>query len=247
MSENHISHRTDAPICPKHDVYCGQMARGPALDLGPKIDARVTDQPGRVWTPVDFLDLGPRAAVDKALQRLTAHGQLARIDRGLYYRPGSNALTRRPTAPDVRAKDRRCRRTPRPNTGDRRRPDRRQRPRTDHGRAGSGHGLDRCSPPANPGRSPAHRLPNGGTQSPYWAARPAMRVVQALTAAGFVGRRVWLGAAAPANDPRRSQPRACDPRRSASGADTLPAWMQSTVRQLLVETPSESTPMEATS
>ena len=48
------------------------MSRGRSLNLGTNIDARVTAQPGRVWTPVDFLDLGPRAAVGKALQRLTA-------------------------------------------------------------------------------------------------------------------------------------------------------------------------------
>ena len=67
------------------------MGRGRALDLGSHthIDSRVINQPGKVWTPVDFLDLGPRAAVDKCLQRLTADGQLSRIDRGLYYRAGA--------------------------------------------------------------------------------------------------------------------------------------------------------------
>jgi hypothetical protein len=33
-----------------------------------RVDARGA---GAVWTPIDFLDLGPRAAVDRALQRLT--------------------------------------------------------------------------------------------------------------------------------------------------------------------------------
>lgn len=79
------------------------MARGPALDVGARIDGRVANQPGKVWTPVDFLDLGPRAAIDKSLQRLTADGKLSRIGRGLYYRAGTNSLTRRPTTPDVRA------------------------------------------------------------------------------------------------------------------------------------------------
>jgi len=59
------------------------MARGPALDIAAHIDSRVGAQPGKVWTPVDFLDLGPRAAVDKSLQRLSADGKLPRIDRGL--------------------------------------------------------------------------------------------------------------------------------------------------------------------
>ncbi|HUF07880.1 MAG TPA: hypothetical protein VMO47_01080 [Rhodothermales bacterium] len=35
----------------------------------------------QVWTPVDFLDLGSRDAVDKALQRLVSGGQL-RLDAG---------------------------------------------------------------------------------------------------------------------------------------------------------------------
>jgi hypothetical protein len=63
------------------------MPRGPALDLAAQMDTRVATQPGKVWTPIDFLDLGPRAAVDKSLQRLYADKKLSRIDRGLYYRP----------------------------------------------------------------------------------------------------------------------------------------------------------------
>ena len=55
------------------------MARGPALDVGTGIDNRIAAHPGTVWTPVDFLDLGPRAAVDKSLQRLTGDGKLSRI------------------------------------------------------------------------------------------------------------------------------------------------------------------------
>src|SRR5437867_2482822 len=37
------------------------MPRGPALDLAAQIDRRITAQPGSVWTPIDFLDLGSRA------------------------------------------------------------------------------------------------------------------------------------------------------------------------------------------
>ena len=40
-------------------------------DLKGSIAARVGTTPGDVWTPVDFLDLGSREAVDKTLQRLT--------------------------------------------------------------------------------------------------------------------------------------------------------------------------------
>src|SRR5438105_3672152 len=79
------------------------MARGRSLSLGAQIRNRLTVRPGIVWTPVDFLDLGPRAAVDKALQRLALDGSVSRIGRGLYYRPSINPLTRKATAPDVRA------------------------------------------------------------------------------------------------------------------------------------------------
>ena len=58
------------------------------------------DAPRKVWTPTDFLDLGSRDAVDKALQRLTNAGRLRRIDRGLYDRPGFNKLTQKSNPPD---------------------------------------------------------------------------------------------------------------------------------------------------
>lgn len=74
-----------------------------ATDLKTQIVQRMTDAaPRAVWTPVDFLDLGTRHAVDKALQRLVNAGDLRRIDRGLYDRPAINSLTRQPTPPDPR-------------------------------------------------------------------------------------------------------------------------------------------------
>ena len=42
---------------------------------------------GFVFTPKDFLDLGSRAAIDQALSRLTRHGKIRRIKRGLYDYP----------------------------------------------------------------------------------------------------------------------------------------------------------------
>ena len=42
---------------------------------------------GVVFTPNDFLDLGGRDAVDKALSRLTARGVIRRLARGLYEYP----------------------------------------------------------------------------------------------------------------------------------------------------------------
>jgi hypothetical protein len=79
------------------------MSRGQALDLKTQIGNRIVGQPGAVWTPVDFADLGPRAAIDKALQRLAKSGEVSRIDRGLYFRPRKGGLTGKPTHPDQKA------------------------------------------------------------------------------------------------------------------------------------------------
>src|SRR6266851_6040658 len=58
--------------------------RGPNLDLRRSILDRIKrDKSIRVWTPNDFLDLGARSAIDKALQRLAIAGDIRRIDRGL--------------------------------------------------------------------------------------------------------------------------------------------------------------------
>jgi Family of unknown function (DUF6088) len=42
---------------------------------------------GSVFTPNDFLDLGSRDAVDKALSRLATRGEVRRLARGLYEYP----------------------------------------------------------------------------------------------------------------------------------------------------------------
>ena len=65
-------------MCPKYVYKYRTMP-----DLKRAVVNRIGDgPPAQVWTPVDFLDLGGRAAVDKVLQRLVAAGQLRRIDRG---------------------------------------------------------------------------------------------------------------------------------------------------------------------
>ena len=56
------------------------------------IDAAILDRirsgpRDRVWTPQDFLDLGSRAAVDKALSRNFKNGSIRRAGRGLYHLP----------------------------------------------------------------------------------------------------------------------------------------------------------------
>ncbi len=49
-------------------------------------------KPGTVFTPTLFAGLGRRAAIDKALQRLVARGELRRLSRGLYDKPRQDAL-----------------------------------------------------------------------------------------------------------------------------------------------------------
>src|SRR5260370_33375540 len=78
--------------------------RGPALDLKTHLLDRIrARQPFLVWTPVDFLDVGPRAGVDKALQRLAQSSDIRRIARALYDVPTVNRLTGKATTPDYRA------------------------------------------------------------------------------------------------------------------------------------------------
>lgn len=220
-------------VCQKNVVYFGQMTRGPALDLRSSIESRVAAEPGRVWTPVDFLDLGPRAAVDKSLQRLAASGRLSRIDRGLYYRAGTNSLTRKPTTPDIRAivdaivlRDQ-------------------IRIVVDGLTAANDLGLTTAVPARVTLLTDARLRPiQIGNQkivfqavAPsrlYWAGRPAMRVVQALywlqdlldSDRENIVRRLLLAL----HDPDYGAAIRDDLR---EGLHTLPTWMQSIVRQLV--------------
>lgn len=74
--------------------------RGLGLHLRTAILDRMSAQSIGIWTPVDFLDLGSREAVDQGLHRLRASKDLRRIARGLYDKPGMNRLTGNPTFPD---------------------------------------------------------------------------------------------------------------------------------------------------
>jgi len=71
--------------------------------LPDRISVRINTAPRQVWTSVDFVDIGSRAAVDKALQRMVMSGQLRRIQRGLYDKPSQNVLIGKTTVPDYRA------------------------------------------------------------------------------------------------------------------------------------------------
>jgi len=209
------------------------MARGPALELAAQIDSRVAAQPGKVWTPVDFLNLGPRAAVDKSLQRLSADGKLSRIDRGLYYRPNTNRLTGKPTTPDVRAiVDAVARRD-------------QTRIVVDGLTAANDLGLTTAVPARITVLTDARLRPiQRGNQrivfktvAPsrlYWAGHPAMRVVQALywlqdLMASDTGQ-ILQRLRAILKDPVHGAPIRDD---LQQGLHTLPIWMQSTIRQLL--------------
>src|SRR5260370_31867899 len=78
--------------------------RGRRLDLIARIVERIREDGSvSVWTPRDFLDLGSRAAIDKALQRLAGSNSIRRIDRGLYDLPRISQLTGKPTHPDYTA------------------------------------------------------------------------------------------------------------------------------------------------
>lgn len=47
---------------------------------------------GTVFTPDSFATMGSRSAIDKALQRMVARGELRRLSRGLYDKPRQDAL-----------------------------------------------------------------------------------------------------------------------------------------------------------
>ncbi|MEI6715928.1 MAG: DUF6088 family protein [Verrucomicrobiota bacterium] len=196
-----------------------------------------TAPPSSVWTPPDFLDLGSRDAVDKALQRLVSTNDLRRIDRGLYDRPRINNLTGQIAPPDYRkvidAIGRRDQ----------------IRSLLDGITAANDLGLSNAVPGQvivrTDGRLRPIKLENLTIQfkltSPsklYWAGRPAMRVVQAL---------YWLRDSLKQDaslDHTMIQPKLVRILQDATqgsairndlrtGLHTLPGWMQKWIRELL--------------
>ncbi|KRC70962.1 hypothetical protein ASE30_15630 [Achromobacter sp. Root83] len=187
---------------------------------------------GQVCGPADFAHLGSRDAVDKALQRLAAAGQLRRIDRGLYDRPKINSLTKKPVAPDYRAVvDAIARRD-------------QLRLLVDGMTAANDLGLTDAVPAHVTIHTDARRraiqldklviqFKLTAPSRLYWAGRPAMRVVQALH---------WLKDTLPTNRPnilKRLSALLDDPAQGdairqdlLAGFNTLPAWMQGIVREL---------------
>jgi hypothetical protein len=209
------------------------MARGPALNLKGGILDCIQTQAGRVWTPVDFLNLGPRAAVDKALQRLAAQKTIARIDRGLYFLPRQNSLTGKPTVADQAAViDAVARRD-------------QTRVVVDGLTAANDLGLTTAVPARITVLTDARLRPitlgrqqilfrAAAPSRLHWAGRPAMRIVQAL---------YWLHDTLESDRPRiighlrriLQDPAHGDAMRAdlQQGLPTLPIWMQSVVRELL--------------
>jgi hypothetical protein len=208
--------------------------RGNALDLKAHILDRMEQAaPFGAWTPVDFLDLGPREAVDQALHRLTRGKQIRRIARGLYDKPRTNSLTGKPTNPDPRAViDALSRRD-------------QTRMLIDGITAANDLGLTDAVPAHIVVHTDARLKPfelgnlvidfrKTAPSKLYWAGRPAMRVVQAL---------YWLRDMLPQDGERiRARLRAIfgNPDHGAaivedlrSGIRTLPAWMQDFLRDLL--------------
>jgi hypothetical protein len=214
--------------------------RNPVPALKTQVMQRITDaSASQVWTPVDFLDLGGRDAVDKTLQRLVADLVLRRVDRGLYDRPQVNALTGKPTVPDYRSViDAVGRRD-------------QVRVLVDGMTAANDLGLTNAVPGQvivhTDGRLRSIQLDRLTLQfkltAPsklYWAGRPAMRVVQAL---------YWLrdglksGALTEQDAIRAKLLRLLHGSEQAqalqadlvSGLHTLPAWMQKWVRALMAQ------------
>lgn len=198
------------------------------------IRQRITgEKPESVWSPTDFLDLGNRDAVDKTLQRLTQAGELRRIGRGLYDKPAVSRLTKKPKAPDyhqlIHVVERRdqCRIL------------------VDGMTAANDLGLTDAVPtrivlhtdarirPMRLGNLVIEFKPTAPSKL-YWAGRPAMRVVQALH---------WLKDILPGDRNRimarlrsilkNSKNGPLIRRDLRKGLTTLPAWMQSVVRDLL--------------
>jgi hypothetical protein len=207
--------------------------RGPNLDLKARILDRVDNALGAVWTPIDFLDLGARAAVDKALQRLVKDGTLRRVDRGLYDKPSTNSLTGKPTPPLARAVvDAVARRD-------------NARLLVDGMTAANDLGLTTAVPaqvtvftdarlrPIQLGAQKI-RFKQAAPSRLYWAGHPAMRVVQAL---------YWMQDLLPGDGSdllrklRNAIAHAPDGPAIAfdlqTGLPTLPTWMQTRVRELL--------------
>lgn len=207
---------------------------------------RISQAPAaKVWTPVDFLDLGSRDAVDKTLQRMVAGNDLRRIDRGLYDQPRVNSLTGQPTAPDYRSViDAVGRRD-------------QVRVLVDGMTAANDLGLTNAVPGQvivhTDGRLRPIKLGNlilqfklTAPSKLYWAGHPAMRVVQALywlrdglkSGAQVDQDAIQAKLIRLLQDSRQGSAIRDDLR---SGLHTVPSWMQRWIRELLARSDQSTT------
>ncbi|HEY6327843.1 MAG TPA: DUF6088 family protein [Blastocatellia bacterium] len=203
--------------------------------LKARVLARVESRCDWVWTPVDFIDLASRAAVDKTLQRMASAGELRRIDRGLYDLPRKNIITGRTSTPDYRAVIEAVSR--RDNA----------RVLIDGMTAANDLGLTTAVParievlldarlkPIRLGNQ-LIRFKTAAPSRLFWAGRPAMRVVQAL---------YWLQDMLSNHTERqriieRLRKVLADPVHGGSiredlraGLSALPIWMQDIAREVI--------------
>lgn len=191
--------------------------------------------PFGVCTPADFLDLGSRSAVDKALQRLAKNGTIRRISRGFYDQPRLSSVTRKPTATDYRYVIEALARRDQ------------ARMLVDGMTAANDLGLTDAVPARvvvhTDLRRRAIKLGNltivfkpTAPSRLHWANRPAMRVVQALhwmkdTLSADDGKRILSRLRTVLKDPVHGHAIRAD---LEKGASTLPGWMQPIVHDLLV-------------
>jgi hypothetical protein len=210
--------------------------RGPTTDLKARVLERVNATPAAVWTPIDFLDLGSRAALDKVLQRLAKSDSIVRLDRGLYYLPRKNSLTGLISMPETRAViDAVGRRD-------------QTRLLIDELTAANDLGFTSTVPSQVVVLSDARlrsielgsqevRFKQAAPSKLFWAGRPAMRIVQALH---WLQDMIQTGQAEDATDRLRDMLR--DPAGGQverddlrHGLPTLPIWMQNYLRDMLEE------------
>ena len=214
-----------------------RTSAGANLDLKRAILDRIRrDKSVQVWTPNDFLDLGTRPAVDKALQRLALSGGLRRIDRGLYDVQHVNALTGKPNTPDYTAIIEAVAR--------------REKARflPDGITAANQLGLTDAVPAKVTVHTGARLRPihidrlviDFKLTAPsrlYWAGRPAMRIVQALhwlhDLLPTEGHSILTKIRKILQDPTHGKAIRDDLR---TGLDALPVWMRDLVSRLLQET-----------
>jgi len=211
-------------------------SRGSSLDLKWSILNHIKQNKSvRVWTPNDFLNLGSRSAVDKALQRLTLSGNIRRVDRGLYDVPRNNPLTGKTSNADYAAVINAVARRDK------------ARLLPDGITAANQLGLTNAVPSKVTIHTDARLRPiqldqlviNFKPTAPsrlYWAGRPAMRIVQALH---------WLHDMLPADTDsilKKIKKHLYDPRQGKAiredlekGLDALPGWMRELVTGLLKE------------